>query len=193
MAIGASSSGPAAELFMVRLEARALSTFVDPPKLWLRYVDDTFAKLKKLMVEAFLKHLNSQHRRVKFTTEVEEDKKLAFCDALVHVLPDRSTKITVYRKATHTDQYLDFRSNHHIKQKLGLISTFEHRVETLVTEEEDKKKELKPVRKALKRCGHSTWSLHRKKKTGPREEKTKRRGKVVLSYVLFCASVLVRQ
>ena len=75
LAIGASSSGPAAELFMVKLEARALATFVDPPKLWLRYVDDTFAKLKKIMVEAFLIHLNSQHRRVKFTTEVEEDKK----------------------------------------------------------------------------------------------------------------------
>ena len=51
MAIGASSSGPAAELFMVRLEVRALSTFVNPPKLWLRYVDDRFAKLKKILVE----------------------------------------------------------------------------------------------------------------------------------------------
>ena len=183
LAIGASSSGPAAELFMVKREARALATFVDPPKLWLRYVDDTFAKLKKIMVEAFLIHLNSQHRRVKFTTEVEEDKKLAFCDALVHVLPDKSTKITVYRKPTHTDQYLDFRSNHHIKQKIGLISTFEHRVNTLVTKEEDKKKEMKHVRKALKRCGHPMWSLHRKKRVNPREEKTERRGRVVLPYV----------
>ena len=192
LAIGASSSGPAAELFMVRLEARALSTFLNPPSLWLRYVDDTFAKLKKVMVDSFLEHLNSQHRRVKFTTEIEEDRKLAFCDALVHVLPDKKTKITVYRKATHTDQYLDFRSNHHVKQKIGLISTFEHRVETLVTEEEDKKKEMSHVKKALKRCGHPRWSLHRNKRTGQREEKTERRGKVVLPYVKGTSEKIAR-
>ena len=31
LAIGASSSGPAAEIFMMRLEVRALSTFINPP------------------------------------------------------------------------------------------------------------------------------------------------------------------
>ena len=53
LAIGASSSGPAAELFMERLEARAIATFIEPPKLWLRYVDDTFAKIKKIFVSMF--------------------------------------------------------------------------------------------------------------------------------------------
>ena len=115
LAIGASSSGFAAEIFMERLETRAINTFIEPPKLWRRYVDDTFAKLKKIYVSAFLQHLNSQHRRIKFTTEVQEDDKLAFLETLVHVLEDRSVKISIYRKATHTDQYLDFRSDHHVK------------------------------------------------------------------------------
>ena len=35
LAIGASTSGPAAELFMERLEIRAIATFIEPPKLWL--------------------------------------------------------------------------------------------------------------------------------------------------------------
>ena len=81
LAIGASSSGPAAEMFMERLEARALATFIDPPKIWKRYVDDTFAKIKKTMVDAFLRHLNSQHRRIKFMTETEEERKIAFLDS----------------------------------------------------------------------------------------------------------------
>ena len=51
LAIGASSSGPAAELFMEKLEVQAITTFIDPPKIWMRYVDDTFSKLKKLMVD----------------------------------------------------------------------------------------------------------------------------------------------
>ena len=192
LAIGASSSGPAAELFMERLEIRAMATFVDPPKIWKRYVDDTFAKLKKIMVEAFLAHLNSQHPRIKFTTEIEKDGKISFLATLVHVLPDRSTKTTIYRKATHTDQYLDFQSNHHVKQKIGIISTFEHSIEKLVTEEEDKKKELKHVKKALKTCGHPKWSLERKKRTGPKEEKIERRGKVVLPYVKGVSERLAR-
>ena len=99
LAIGASTSGPAAELFMERLEARAIATFIEPPKLWLRYVDDTFAKLKKIFVRRFLEHLNCQHPRLKFTTEEQVDEKISFLQALVHVLEDRTTKIRIYRKA----------------------------------------------------------------------------------------------
>ena len=193
LAIGAASSGFAAELFMVKLETRALTTFINPPAIWKRYVDDTFAKLKRIFVEQFLKHLNSQHPRIKFTTELEENNKMAFLDAKVHVLPDRSTKITIYRKATHTDQYLDFKSNHHVKQKAGIINTFKHRIEELVTEEEDKQKELKHVKKALKRCGHPNWVLNgRKKKNKQKEEKVERRGKVVLPYVKGTSEDLAR-
>ena len=192
LAIGASSSGPAAELFMEKLEIRAITTFIDPPKLWKRYVDDTFAKLKIIMVEAFLEHLNRQHPRIKFTTEIQKDGKISFLATLVHVLPDRSTKITIYRKATHTDQYLDFQSNHHLKQKIGIISTFKHSIEKLVTEEEDKNKEIKHVKKALKRCGHPKWSLNRKQRVGPKEEKTERRGKIVLPYVKGVSEGLAR-
>ncbi len=83
LAIGASSSGFAADLFMERLEGKALSTFIEPPKLWKRYVDDTFSKLKMMFVDAFLAHLNNQHPRIKFTTETQENNKIAFLDTLV--------------------------------------------------------------------------------------------------------------
>ena len=184
LAIGASSSGFAADLFMEKLEKKAINTFIEPPKLWKRYVDDTISKLLKIHVEAFLEHLNNQHPRIKFTTEVEEDKKIAFLDTLVHILPDGETKITIYRKATHTDQYLDFQSNHHVKQKIGIISTFKHRIEKLISKDEDKQLELTHVKKALKRCGHPNWALNRKKRTkNNKEEKVERRGKVVIPYI----------
>ena len=39
---------------------------------------------------------------------------------------------------THTDQYLVFKSNHHIKQKIGMNNTFEYRIKEMVTKEGDK-------------------------------------------------------
>ena len=193
LAIGASSSGPAAELFMERLEVKAIRTFIEPPKIWKRYVDDTFSKLRTVHIDSFLKHLNEQHPRIKFTTELQEEGKIAFLDALVHVQPDKSTKVTIYRKATHTDQYLDFTSNHHIKQKIGIISTFEPRIQELVTKEEDKEQELKHVKKALKRVGHPNWTLNRRKKGRKnQDEKVERRGKVVIPYVKGLSEKLAR-
>ena len=72
LAIGASTSGFAAELIMQRFEKKALSIFTDPPTIWKRYVDDTFAKLKTRHTQPFLNHLNQQHPRIKFTTELPE-------------------------------------------------------------------------------------------------------------------------
>ena len=97
LAIGAATSGPGAELFMERLEHKAISTFIQPPQLWRRYVDDTFSKLKKIYVDQFLQHLNDQHPRIKFTTEMQENNKIAFLDTLVHIKPDGTTKTTTWR------------------------------------------------------------------------------------------------
>ena len=139
------------------------------------------SKLKLIHIDAFILHLNSQHERINFTRELQEQEKLPFLDTVTHVLPDRTTKTTIHRKATHTDQYLDFRSNHHVKQKLGIYGTFKHRACELITTEEDQQKELNHVKRALKRCGYPNWSFNRKKKRKPKE-KVERRGKVVIPY-----------
>ena len=70
-----------------------------------------------------------------------------------------------------------------MKQKIGIISTFKHRIETLISTEEDKKTELDHVKKALKRCGHPNWSLNRRTNKSRNKEKVERRGRVVLPYV----------
>ena len=103
LAIGANTSGFAADIFMYRLEKNALETFANPPTLWKRYVDDTFAKLKKKDVDSFMNHLNAQHTRIIliFTSEVLKDNKLAFLDTEINVTEERGIKIKIYKKPTY--------------------------------------------------------------------------------------------
>ena len=90
----------------------ANSTAPHPPSLCLRYVDDTLTILHEYDVEEFTEHINSIDPYIKFTTEPEKDSKLPFLDLCTRILDDESTKITIYWKPTHTDQYLNFNSSH---------------------------------------------------------------------------------
>ena len=70
---------------MQNLEKVALATFLYPPEIWKRYVDDIFTKLKKHLVQMLEDHLNKQHKAIKVTTEVMKDKKLSYLDTLASV------------------------------------------------------------------------------------------------------------
>ena len=77
-----------------------------------------------------------------------------------------STKI--YRKKTHTDQYLHFNSNHHARQKIGIVSTLKKRME-LITKEADKKDEEQHIERAFRNCGYPEWVVKRKQRKKPND------------------------
>ena len=113
-----------AGLFMEDFEQTALVTVDREPKLWLRYVDDTFIIWPhgRTQLVAFLNHLNNLCEKIQFTMEVEEENQLPFLDVLVRRNGD-SLSTSVYRKKTHTDRYVHFRSHHHpqVKNKCGIM------------------------------------------------------------------------
>ena len=97
---------------MKHFEERALSTLTfDKPKIWYRFVDDVFAIVKKLYVNALLQHLNAQHPSIQFTVEIEQNGSLSFMDVRVHRTKNRRLTLDIYRKPTHSGRYLQHSSH----------------------------------------------------------------------------------
>ncbi len=99
---------------MENLEDNAISTSPFKPSLWYRYVDDVFALWPHTQQHLlhFKSHLNKQNMSIQFTTEEENNNKLSFLD--VEIERENGHFITsIYRKKTHTDRYLNYKSNHH--------------------------------------------------------------------------------
>ena len=144
-------------LYMENFEKIELSSAPSPTSMWLRYVDDTFVKIHEYDVDGFTAHINSIDRNMQFTTEPELNNKLPFLDLCIHVKED--TNITIYRKPTHTDQYLNFSSNHSLEHKCSVVRTLTHRVKEFITTSEDQEWELKHVHSALCTNGYTEWVL----------------------------------
>ena len=69
--------------------------------------------------------------------KLETGGGIPFLDALISHTEDGKVKVQVYRKATHTDQYLNFSSHHLLNHKLGVICTLYDCCDNIVTEEAD--------------------------------------------------------
>ena len=65
---------------------------------------------------------------IQFTVENnKEDGGIPFLDTIVKPETDGKLSTTVYRKPTHTDQYLQWDSHHHLSAKYSVISTLTYR------------------------------------------------------------------
>ena len=67
----------------------------------------------------------------------------------------------MYRKKTHTDQYLNFASHHPFEHKLSVVRMLLHRADTVVRDPEDKAEEISHVKEALQTCGYTEWTIFR--------------------------------
>ena len=122
-----------ADLYMEYFEQKAITMHQEKPDLWLRYVDDTFV-IWKHGREKFLSHLNSYNDYIKFTMEIEDGGSLPFLDVRV-IRKGQHLVTSVYRKATHTDRYLNYNSNHHPSIKTGIVKCLAHRARSVCSEE----------------------------------------------------------
>ena len=128
-------------------------------------MDDTFVIHKETNEQSFLQHINSVDPAIRFTVEDnKEDGSIPFLDTIVKPEADGSLSITVYRKPTHTDQYLQWDSHHHLSAKFSVIQTLSHRASTMCSNPELLQKEKDHLRKALTKCNYPKWALDKVEK-----------------------------
>ena len=128
-------------------------------------MDDTFVIHKEVNKQAFLQHINSVDHAIKFTVEDnKEDGSIPFLDTIVKPEADGTLAITVYRKPTHTDQYLQWDSHHHLSAKFSVIHTLSHRAKTVCSKPELLQQKKDHLRKALTKCKYPKWALEKVEK-----------------------------
>ena len=89
----------------------------------------------------------------------KEDGAIPFLDTTVKPEVDGILSITVYRTPTHTDQYLQWESHHHLSAKFTVIHTPSYRAQTVCSNPELLHKEKYHLRNALTQCKYSKWAL----------------------------------
>ena len=128
-------------------------------------MDDTFVIHKEANKQGFLQHINSVDPAIRFTVEDNnEDGSIPFLDTIVKPEADGTLSITVYRKPTHTDQYLQWDSHHHLSAKFSVIQTLSHRASTVCSKPELLQQENDHLRKALTKCKYPKWALDKVEK-----------------------------
>ena len=118
--------------------------------------------------------------------ETEKESKIAFLDTSVSREPDGRLTTSVYRKPTHTDQYLAYDLHHPQSVKRGTIKCLYDRAKRLVTKPTVISEEKKHLSSVLVSNGYPSsfvQKLTRTKKTAPRvEPETEFKSTAVLPY-----------
>ena len=161
-----------------------------PPSLWKRYVDDTFVIQEEQHKDEFFNHINSLDLNIKFTVETTKaDGSMPFLDTLVTPKSDGSLATTVYRKPTHTNQYLQWDSHHAIANKYSIISSLLHRAKHICSNQQLLDEEQTHIQRAQLMCKYPDWAINRikpkisaPKSNNNSSSKTISRGHITVSY-----------
>ena len=120
-------------------------------KCYKRYVDDIFVICDSTEeVHDFGSLLNSSHRNLKFTTELESGGKLEFLDVALMREPDGPLTRSVHRELTWSWQYIHLKSFASMQYKRGLVKCLSPRISRICSPKR-LDAEMNSIRDALSR------------------------------------------
>ena len=106
-------------------------------------------------------HLNSIDLNIQFTVESESEEKVPFLDVLLKREEDGNISTSVFRKATHTNQYLAYESHHPTTHKKAVVRTLMCRAETPSSSGVSRGHEEERVQWSLWKNGYPTAFISR--------------------------------
>ena len=130
-----------------------------PIKEWKRYVDDVFSIIPKGKRDTLLQHLNSIDPHIKFTVEQPNTEgAIPFLDTLPKPNGNEMS-VSVYRKPTHTNRYLDFNSSHPTLAKRAVVRTLVDRAEDVCSDPVILANEMEHLNRVLHYNNNPQWMI----------------------------------
>ena len=86
---------------------------------------------------------------------------MPFLDTLVTPQEDGTLTTRVYRKPTHTDQYLQQHSHHNLACKYSVMNTLKHRAKAMCSSSKLLEEELQDLDKVLKQYKYPKWATNK--------------------------------
>ena len=82
------------------------------PKLYKSYLDDIFVMFQsRNHVKKFVGYMNTKHRNIRFTFEIEDQNSFSFLDMKIIRSTEKKTfETSIYRKSTISDVFTNFKS-----------------------------------------------------------------------------------
>ena len=133
----------------IYIQASAITMALHPPKVWEGFANEVYSIIKHTHLEIFFHHINNLHQNIKFTMEEESNGELAFLDTLLKQTNEEIC-VLVYRKPTHTDQYLHYSPHLQTSCKESVVSSLFNRAYSIITNKDDLHKERTRIKQVLK-------------------------------------------
>ena len=171
---------------MEHIERQALTTFREPLRFWLLYVDDAFCVSNSSVIDDFRLHVNSTSPNIKITLELKDNSFLAFSDVCVNRTFNCKLWTTICQKPTHTDRYLQFDSHHPSHHKLAGATTLYHRIDSHIQKPSERKSHLDLTKKTETLSGFLakfTYSFSKSKTDKPASTQLTFSGFTTLPYI----------
>ena len=134
VAMGSPVSPIVANLYMKNFKKKGLKT-TSTPRLWMRYVDDTFVIKRENQKQNILDQINNIGPGIKFTVEGNQENGTT-----------------------------EWGSHHNLAAKCPVVSTLTHRTKVVSTGSELVTKELHHLRGVLTKCKYPKWALDKVKR-----------------------------
>ena len=110
-----------------------------------------------------LSELNNIHPQVNFTFEPMVNNQMPFLDCLV-IREGNNLEVKVYKKPTHTGQYIHYTSNVAPNIKASVISTLTRRAKLVCTKNDYLAEELQYIKKTMMLNGYPKSFIEKSKK-----------------------------